>query len=267
MTTGPVRIEREGGVAVVTLNLPEKRNALTVELKTALRDALADVADDGGVRAVVLAAEGPAFSVGQDLAEHAEALRGGGDAAFATVREHYSPIIRSLLTMPKPVIAAVAGTCVGAGLGLALAADHRVFAAGVKLGTAFSGIGLTFDSGLSFTLPRAVGDARTRELMLFPRVFTAEEGIAWGIAGETVDAGTGPGAVLDRARELAAALAAGPTLAFAETKRLLLENSGTDLDAALEAEAVAQARCGSTRDHAGAVAAFLARERPVFTGT
>jgi len=262
MTTGSVLVERQGGVAVVTLNLPERRNALTLALKTELRDALAEVADDGGVRAVVLAAEGPAFSVGQDLAEHAEGLRGGGDAAFSTVREHYSPIVRSLLTMPKPVVAAVAGTCVGAGLGLALACDFRVFAAGVKLATAFSGIGLTFDSGLSFTLPRAIGDARTRELMLFPRVFTAEEAIGWGIAGETVDAGS----VLDHARSIAEGLAAGPTLAFAETKRLLLASSGVDLDAALEAEAAGQIRCGSTRDHAGAVAAFLARERPVFSG-
>ena len=178
------------------------------------------------------------------------------------MREHYTPIVSGLLTMPKPVVAAVTGACVGAGLGLALACDYRVFAEGAKLGTAFTGIGLTFDSGLSVTLPRAVGEARAKELILFGRTFTAEDGIGWGIAGET----TAAGEVLDRARTLAAELAAGPTTAYAESKRLLLEAPALGLDAALEAEALAQIRCGGTADHAAAVAAFLGRERPVFTG-
>ncbi|MDP5227324.1 MULTISPECIES: enoyl-CoA hydratase-related protein [Arthrobacter] len=255
-----VLIEREAGVAVVTLNVPERRNALTLALKSALRDALAEVADDGGVRAVVLAANGPAFCVGQDLGEHAAKLAEDPDGVFSTVTEHYTPVVRSMMTMPKPVIAAVEGMAVGAGLGFALAADFRVFASGVKLGAAFSGIGLTFDSGLSYTLPGAVGQARARELMLFPRIFTAEEGISWGISGETVE----PGSVLARARELAVQLAAGPTRAFAETKALLL--NGVDLEAVFEAEARAQTRAGQTEDHRNAVSAFLNREKPVFTG-
>jgi len=257
-----VTIARGDAVAIVTMDRPDRRNAMTAELKTRLRDALAAVAEDPSVRAVVLAATGPAFSVGQDLAEHAAALEGGAAAAFATIREHYSPIVRTLMTMPKPVLAAVGGTCVGAGLGLALASDHRVFAAGAKLGTAFGGIGLTLDSGLSVTLPRAVGDARARELLLFGRVFTAEEAVAWGIAGEIV----APEEVLGRALELARLLAAGPTAAFAEGKRLLREAPGLSLDAALAAEAEAQTRSGATEDHAAAVRAFLARETPRFTG-
>ncbi|MDR6865815.1 2-(1,2-epoxy-1,2-dihydrophenyl)acetyl-CoA isomerase [Microbacterium resistens] len=258
----PVRVDRDGAVAIVTLDAPDRRNALTTAAKTDLRDALVRIGADRSVRAVVLAAEGRAFSVGQDLAEHARVLPEGSETAFATVREHYTPIVRALLTMPKPVIAAVPGTCVGAGLGLALACDHRVFAAGAKLGTAFSGIGLTFDSGLSVTLPRAVGDARARELILFGRVFSAEEAVSWGISGEIVDGAL----VLDRAVELARLLAAGPTAAFAESKRLLLEAPALSLDAALAAEADAQTRCGATQDHTAAVAAFLARQPPVFRG-
>lgn len=260
MTQQPVLVDRTGAVATITLNQPDRRNALTLAVKQALRDAVADVARDEGVRAVVVAGTGKAFCVGQDLGEHGTGLADGADVAFATVTEHYSPVVRDLLTMPKPVIAAVGGACVGAGLGFALACDHRVFAEGVKLSTAFTGIGLTFDSGLSVTLPRAVGDARARELMLFGRTFTAEEAIAWGIAGETVAAG----AVLARASELAQQLADGPTVAFAETKRLLLDRAG--LDAALAAEAAAQTRCGSTADHADAVRAFLDRGTPVFHG-
>lgn len=262
MTDTPVVVDRTAGVAAITLNDPDHRNALTAASKDALRDAVADVAADEQVRAVVLAGSARAFCLGQDLGEHAEALAGGAEAAFATVREHYSPIVRDLLTMPKPVIAAVAGTCVGAGLGLALACDHRVFAAGVKLATAFAGIGLTFDTGLSFTLPRAVGDARAKELVLFGRTFTAEEAIAWGISGETVEADD----VVPRAIDLARQLADGPTAAFAQSKRLIGQSRGTSLDEALEAEALGQVACGATSDHAGAVTAFLNREAPVFTG-
>lgn len=258
MTTQSVLVDRTSAVATVTMSAP----ALTLESKVALRDALAEVAKDPGVRSVVLAGAGKAFCVGQDLGEHSTGLADGAEAAFATVREHYSPIVRDLLTMPKPVIAAVGGACVGAGLGFALACDYRVFAAGTKLGTAFAGIGLTFDSGLSFTLPRAVGDSRAKELILFGQMFTAEDGIAWGIAGETV----GRHEVLDRAIALARQLAQGPTVAFAESKRLILEGSGLGLHAALEAEALAQTRCGETADHADAVRAFLTREKPSFSG-
>lgn len=263
MTDTPVVVDRRDALVTITLDDPEHRNALTTAAKLALRDAVADAATDEGVRAVVLIGTAKAFCLGQDLGEHAKALGDGAEAAFATVREHYTPIVRDLLTMPKPVIAAVGGTCVGAGLGLALACDHRVFATGVKLATAFSGIGLTFDSGLSVTLPRAVGDARARELVLFGRSFTAEEAISWGISGETVPAEE----VLPRSVELARRLADGPTLAFARSKHLIGQARGMSLDEALEAEALGQIACGSTSDHAGAVAAFLNREEITFTGS
>lgn len=255
-----VRVASVEGVTTITLVDAARRNALTRGLKVALRDAVAEAARDPATRAVVLAAEGPAYSVGQDLGEHAEALKDGAEPAFATVREHYAPIVRDLLTMPKPAIAAVNGTCVGAGLGLALACDYGVYASGARLATAFTGIGLTFDSGLSVTLPRAVGPARARKLVLFGSTFTAEEAIAWGAAGETVPSEE----VLDRATKIARTLATGPTVAYAESKRLL-ERSGA-LDTALESEAQAQTRCGATADHEAAVTAFLHRERPTFSG-
>lgn len=262
MSDAPVVVDREDAVTTITLDDPAHRNALTVAAKVALRDAVADAAADDGVRAVVLAGTARAFCLGQDLGEHAETLAQGPEAAFATVREHYSPVVRDLLTMPKPVVAAVAGTCVGAGLGLALACDHRVFGTGTKLATAFTGIGLTFDTGLSVTLPRAVGDARAKELMLFGRTFSAQEAVAWGISGEIVETEQ----VLPRAVDLARALAAGPTTAFAQSKRLIAQAPGRGLDDALDAEARAQLACGSTTDHAAAVRSFLSREPAVFTG-
>lgn len=262
MTDAPVVTDRADAVVTITLDDPGHRNALTRTAKKALRDAVAAAAADTGVRAVVLTGTARAFCLGQDLGEHAAALADGAEAAFATVREHYSPVVRDLLTMPKPVIAAVGGTCVGAGLGLALACDHRVFADGVTLGAAFAGVGLTFDTGLSLTLPRAVGDARARELLLFNRTFTPEEAVAWGITGEVVAAED----VLPRAVEIARQLAAGPTVAFAQTKRLLAQAPGRTLDEVLDAEARAQAACGATADHTGAVQAFLSRAQPTFTG-
>lgn len=258
----PIQVERRGAVATVTMQRPQAHNALNTALKVALRDALADVAADDDVRAVVLTGSGRAFCVGQDLAEHAATLELGGAAAFATVAEHYAPITTSLVTMPKPVVAAVNGTCVGAGLGFALAADLRVLAAGATLGTAFTGIGLTCDSGLAATLSAAVGAARARELVLLAPTFDAAQAAAWGITGQVVP----PDDVATTAAALADRLAAGPTRAFAESKALLAAAPGAPLADVLAWEGEAQVRLGDSEDHRGAVAAFLAKERPTFEG-
>ena len=262
MTENSVLVERTGAVATITMNRAERRNALTAEMKVELLGAVSTVAKDPQVRAVVLTGAGPAFSVGQDLAEHATALEQGATAAFETVREHYSPLVLELMTMPKPVVAAVSGACVGAGLGLALACDVRVFGSDTKMATAFSAIGLTFDSGLSFTLPRVIGDARARRLMLLGSSFGVSDAVSWGIDGEVVE----PAEVIPTAQRLARQLAEGPTFAFGHTKQLLHASQGLSLADALEAEAWAQTRCGATADHSLAVSAFLARHQPLFTG-
>lgn len=262
MTDAPVRLARDGAVATVTLNRPDSANALTRELKSALLEALREVAEDDAVRAVVLTGAGRTFCVGQDLGEHAAALEADASTAFDTVTEHYTPITGLLATMPKPVIAAINGTCVGAGLGFALACDLRVFASGATLGTAFSGIGLTCDSGLSSTLSRAVGEARARELVLLARNFSPEEAVSWGVAGEVVDADQ----VAAAAAKMAGKLAAGPTLAYAESKKLLAHGTDRPLAEVLTDEGAAQARLGVTADHVGAVRSFLQREKPTFAG-
>ena len=259
-----VRVEYDGAVASVVLDDPEARNALTAVSKDRLRDALDEVAGDVEVRAVVLTGAGRTFCVGQHLGEHAAALEAdGANAAFSTITDHYAPIVRTITAMPKPVVAAVNGACVGAGLGFALACDLRVFAAGTVLSTAFTGIGLTCDSGLSATLVRAVGEARARRLVLLGETFTAEDAVAWGIEGQVVD----PDTVVSTARDLAARLAAGPTLAYAESKRLLAAaGAGASLSEILVAEREAQTRLGATEDHRNAVTAFLGKRRAEFTG-
>jgi 2-(1,2-epoxy-1,2-dihydrophenyl)acetyl-CoA isomerase len=254
--------EKDPAVAVVQLNRPRQRNALTAEVKESLVTALQSVAEDADVRAVVLAGSGKAFSVGQDLSEHARALRDDPATAFDTVEAHYNPIVRTLATMPKPVVAAINGAAVGAGLGFALACDLRVAAEGASFATAFAAIGLTADSGLSATLVHSLGAARASELMLLGEPFTAETAASWGLLRPLVPADQ----VLEAALELARKLAGGPTAAYAEIKRALAAGAVCPLDAALAGEGAAQARLGLTRDHQGAVDAFLAKERPRFEG-
>lgn len=257
-----LRVERRGGLAEITLDRPEARNALDTALKQALVDQLGAVAADPGVRAVLLSGNGPAFCVGQDLAELAHRLETDRDNASDTVELHFNPITRLLATMPKPVVAAVHGTCVGAGLGFALACDLQVWGAGVTLGTAFSGVALTCDSGLSASLARSVGEGRARELVLLGEAFTPEQGVAWGLAGRIVP----PDDVVPTARTIAEWFAEGPTLALAASKELIATGSQSSLDEVLAAEAVAQSRCGRSDDHLAAVRGFLAKERPVLRG-
>jgi 2-(1,2-epoxy-1,2-dihydrophenyl)acetyl-CoA isomerase len=258
----PVTLERDGAVAVVTLNRPERRNALTVELKEALHEALAEVAADADVRAVVLAGSGKSFCVGQDLGEHVESLRGNASTSFDTVERHYNPIVRLIATMPKPVVCAINGGAVGAGLGFAMACDLRVAAEGATFATAFSAIGLTADSGLSATLTHSLGAARATELLLLGESFDAAQALASGLVRAVV-----PGEeVLGAALTLAQKLAAGPTLAYAEIKKAVAVGAVSDLDTVLAAEAAGQARLGVTSDHREAVEAFLEKRKPLFEG-
>ncbi|OPX13282.1 enoyl-CoA hydratase/isomerase family protein [Mycobacterium sp. AT1] len=257
-----VLLERHGAVATVIINRPKRRNALTAPARVGLRAALTALAVDTSVRAVVLTGAGGHFCAGQDLAEHAAVLQADPSHAFDTVEADYSPTVRLLSTMAKPVIAAIEGSCVGAGLGFALACDLRVVSTAASLSTAFSSIGLTCDSGLAHSLPRAVGDAKARELILLARPLSGAQADAVGLVTSLVD----PGAALATATELAISLAAGPTHAYAESKQLLAGAFSRTLDENLAEEARAQARAGATSDHATAVRSFLAKATPTFIG-
>jgi len=256
------RDDEDAAVAVLTLNRPARYNALTVELKEALLAAVTGLAGADGVRALVVTGAGRAFCVGQDLREHADALRAGPAAALDTSTAHSIPIVLGLSELPFPVVAAVNGPCVGAGLGVALACDLRVAAAGLAFSTAFTGIGLSADSGLSASLAHAVGASRALDLLLLNETFTAEQAQTWGIVREVVPADR----VLPTALALARRLAQGPTKAYAEVRRAVRFGAVNELPAVLAAEAVAQVRLAGTEDHASAVADFLAKRRPTFRG-
>jgi 2-(1,2-epoxy-1,2-dihydrophenyl)acetyl-CoA isomerase len=257
-----VLLERTGAVATITLNRPEGMNALTVEAKLALLDAVRAVRDDSSVRALVLTGSGRGFCVGQDLREHAALIEAGDDAPLRTVRDHYNPLVTMLSELPIPTIAAINGTAAGAGLGIACSCDFRIGATGARYTTAFAGIGLTADSGLSWSLPRLVGLGRAQALLLLAEPFTTEQALEMGLLNAVVAADQ----VLPAATELATRLAAGPTAAYACIKESLAFAGSSTLVAALAKEDELQTRAGATADHAAAVRSFLAKEVPVFEG-
>ncbi len=262
-TEPPVRYDVTEGVATLTLNRPQAMNSLDLATKVALLDAVTAAAEDPAVRCVVLTGSGRAFCVGQDLREHVDLLRSGdSDALFRTVPEHYNPIITTLATMAKPVVAAVNGVAAGAGAGIAFACDLRVLGHGAGFNLAFSGIALSCDSGTSWTLPRLVGPAKAMELLYFPRTVSSEEALELGLATKVVPAD----ALAEEVRQLARQLAAGPTVAFGAIRRSVGHSAGHDLESSLATEAEMMALTGGTEDHRAAVDAFLAKQKPVYQG-
>jgi 2-(1,2-epoxy-1,2-dihydrophenyl)acetyl-CoA isomerase len=258
----PVLVEREGAVATVRLNRPEAMNSLDIATKDALVTALTDVAGDPTVRCVVLTGSGRAFCVGQDLREHVTFLQRDDPALWDTVAKHYNPIVELLATMDKPVIAAVNGVAAGAGAGFALAADFRVLVDTAGFNLAFAGIALSCDSGTSWSLQRIVGPAKAKELLLLPRTVPADECLALGLVTKVVPSEEFEATV----RALATTLADGPTLAYGSIRRAVAFSAGHGLVESLAQEGEYMTLTGATADHHAAVAAFLAKEKPVFTG-
>lgn len=266
----PVLIEVAAGVATLRLNRPEAMNSLDIPTKQALLAGLREVAADPAVRVVVLTGSGRAFCVGQDLKEHLGLLqRAEADPAAAavadlagTVTEHYNPIVELIVGMDKPVVAALNGVAAGAGASFALAADLRIASEEAAFNFAFAGIALSCDSGASWTLPRLVGTARAKELLLQPRTIPAAEAKTLGLVSEVV-----PAAEFEqRVTATAAALAAGPTKAYGAIRRSVAFSSGHQLSEALAFEAEQMSATGRSADHQIAVQAFLAKEKPDFTG-
>lgn len=263
MSTAPVLVERLGGVGLIRLNRPEALNALDLAAKLALLAALEELAADPGVRCVVLTGTGRAFCVGQDLHDHVSQLNHAGpDAVLATVPAHYNPIATLLHTMDKPVVAAVNGVAAGAGASLAFLADIRLVAASAGFNLAFAQIGLSCDTGCSWTLPRLVGPTAAMRLLYLGGTVSAEESLRLGIATEVI-----PDAEFEeRVHDLAGQLAVGPTQAYAAMRQSVTYAAQSSLSDALAYEAEMMARTGRTEDHQQAVDAFLAKRPAIFTG-
>lgn len=249
------------GVATITINRPEAANAMSPQCAAELADVALRCDDDPRVRAVVITGAGRMFCAGGDLGAFAKAGQGSKSLLKKMAGDLHMGLSR-FARMSAPVIGAVNGTAAGAGFSLVMACDLAVAAESAVFTMAYTNAGLSPDGGSTFYMPRKIGDRRTRELMLTNRVLKASEAMAWGIVNDVA-----PDAeVLDRARDLAARLAAGPTLAFGALKNLLNGSFDQTLESQMELEARAIGEMSATADGQEGIRAFLEKRKPEFRG-
>ena len=252
-----IRVETRAGYRVVTLNRPERMNALDTATLHALLAALADAETDPACRALVLTGEGRAFCAGADLSS----ISPGADLGEAIERS-WNPLARRLHALRMPTICAVNGVAAGAGASLALGCDIVLAAQSARFVVGFAKIGLVPDCGGTYLLPRIVGEARARAMAMLAEPIDAARAEAWGMIWRVVD----DAALLAEAGTLAAYLATQPTHALVLTRRTIAESAGNTLDEQLEVERDAQEEAGRTPDFVEGVRAFLEKRAPVFTG-
>lgn len=261
-TDTPLLVQDAAGVRTITLNRPTALNSFDLALKGALLAGLDAASTDPGVRAVVITGSAPAFCAGQDLKEHLALVSASDPRVGTTVADFYNPLIRAVTGMAKPVIAAVNGPAAGAGAGLALACDLRVAARSASFSMAFAGVALSADTGASFVLPRLIGAGRASRMMLLGERVEADEALRIGM----VDAVTADDELTPVVNALAVRLASGPTTAYGWIKASLQHGAQSDLESTLAFEERAQRECFGSADHHEAIAAFVEKRSPRFSG-
>lgn len=257
------RFEVDAAVATVTLDRPERRNPLTFELYALLRDWFRRLRDDSSIKAVVLTGTGDNFCSGGDVREIIGPLTQRSPAGLLEFTQMTGDLVKAMRACPQPIVAAVDGTCAGAGAILAMASDLRYGTARAQVAFLFVRVGLAgCDMGACAILPRIVGLGRAAELLYTGRALSGTQALEWGFFNGLHE----PDVLLKRSREVARTLAEGPTLAHAATKRMLHEEWSLPLDDAIDAEARAQAACMHTNDFRRAYEAFVAKRPPEFRG-
>ncbi len=251
----------DGDVAVITLNRPDRFNAIDAGLAAGTVDAL-DKAG-GEARAVVLTGKGKAFCSGADLSQLMGDYETGGPDLAGLLNDVFHPMVNALANSKVPTVAAVNGVAAGAGLGIALGCDMRIMAESAFLTSSFTAIGLVPDSGTTWWLPRHVGVSKAIELTMTNKRVNAEEARSLGLCVEVVP----DGEVVVRAVELAATLADMVPDSLVTTRRLIRDAAALSFGEALEAEQVEQGRLGKTSEHREGVAAFLEKRKPDFRNT
>ena len=251
------RYLEEEGIGTITLNRPDRLNALTFEVYAELRDFFVTLADRGSLKVVIITGEGRGFCSGGDVDAIIGALLKQGMTELLTFTRMTGALIASIRALPKPVIAAVNGMAAGAGAVIALASDFRIAVPQASLAFLFTKVGLAgADMGAAYLLPRVVGLARATELLMLGEKVSAEEALRIGLVNKVV----APESLLAEARALAARLAAGPSFAIGMTKTLLNQELDTDFASAIEAEAQGQAICMQAPAFRAAYDAFKSRK-------
>ncbi|MCG8467487.1 MAG: enoyl-CoA hydratase [Gemmatimonadetes bacterium] len=260
MSESLVLVEVEDGVGTLTLNRPEKLNAFIGEMRDRIADGIERLADDEGVRAVIITGAGRAFCAGADVKYLTQLIESQSiDEAVALV-EAGRRVADAIRRMPKPVIAAINGPAAGGGANMALACDLRIAAEGASIGQTFNRIGLHPDWGGTYNVPRLVGPARAAELFFFAEMVPADEALAIGLVNRVVPANE----LMALAREWAERLAAKPALPLRLAKRAIQRSLASSFDEMLDYETEAQRACFESADALEGVRAFVEKRRPVF---
>jgi 2-(1,2-epoxy-1,2-dihydrophenyl)acetyl-CoA isomerase len=254
-----ILVESFAGYRRITLNRPERLNALTVEMAAALHAALDEAEADRSCRALLLTGAGRGFCAGQDLNE----IVGAAPSDLTRLLEHYHPLILKIRALPIPVVCAVNGVAAGAGANLALACDIVLAARSASFVQAFARIGLIPDCGGTWFLPRLIGTARARALAMLAEPLPAGTAAEWGLIWRMVE----DEKLADEAEALAVRLASQASTALALTKRALDASGNNTLDRQLDLEGELQLEAGKSPDHAEGVRAFLEKRAPVFGQT
>jgi len=257
-----VLVSVEAGVESITLNRPEKLNALNPEMHQLLRAALERAAVEPEIRVVVLTGAGRGFCAGQDLAERDVSAGAAPIDLSVSLGSHYNPLVRRLRALPKPIICAVNGVAAGAGANIALACDLVIAARSASFIQAFSKIGLMPDAGGSYFLPRLIGTARAMGLALLAEKLDAEQAVQWGLIWKVVD----DQQLINEANALALKLANGPTKGYGLLKKAMYASPGNSLDAQLDLERDLQREAGYSEDYREGVTAFKEKREPRFKG-
>jgi 2-(1,2-epoxy-1,2-dihydrophenyl)acetyl-CoA isomerase len=258
-TADPVLIDDDTAVRTITLNRPGKRNAIDIELRIALAEAIESADSDPAIRVIIVTGAGRVFCSGGDISTM---QRMPAEQALDRVRLAQR-VIRAIWCTSKPVLAAVEGSANGAGTALAAACDRVVAARDTTFSTTFSNVGLAGDMGTFVSLPARIGAARTRQMLMFPTPISAAEAFELGL----IDAVVEPGQTLESARRDARRLAAGPQRVYGVIKSLLANPGAIDPLELLEREAVCQSELFDTDDFAEGITAFRQKRQPVFGGT
>jgi enoyl-CoA hydratase/carnithine racemase len=255
--------QQVGGVGIITLNRPERKNPLTFESYAELRDFFRALLEVREVRAIVITGSGGNFCSGGDVHEIIGPLTRMDAAGLRNFTQMTGDLVKAMRACPQPIVAAVDGVCAGAGAILAMSADFRLGTAHAKTAFLFTRVGLAgCDMGACAILPRIIGQGRASELLFTGRSMSADEGLAWGFFNRLI----APEAVLAESIALATQIATGPTFAHAMTKKMLHAEWAMTVDAAIDAEAEAQAVCMETKDFQRAYHAFVAKQKPKFEG-